>query len=72
MIGLNWLWYELWENLYSFIILIPSGCWELNPAFTHPKRAYDRYTTARPEGMRIIWYQYLIVRLGHYTIFYLV
>ena len=25
-----------------------SGCRELNPVFTHPKRAYYRYTTARP------------------------
>ena len=24
-----------------------SGCWELNPVYTHPKRAYDRHTPAR-------------------------
>jgi uncharacterized Rmd1/YagE family protein len=26
-----------------------SGCWESNPVFTHPKRTYYRYTTARNE-----------------------
>ncbi len=24
-----------------------SGCWESNPVYTHPKRVYYRYTTAR-------------------------
>jgi len=27
--------------------LLISGCWELNPVNTHPKRVYYRYTTAR-------------------------
>src|SRR3990167_7165924 len=32
------------KNLQNFTW---SGCWELNPVYTHPKRAYYRHTPPR-------------------------
>ena len=32
-----------------------SGCWELNPVYTNPNRAYYRYTTPR---LLIFWINY--------------
>ena len=37
--------FRRWSQPGNFSEL--SGCWELNPVFTHPKRMYYRYTTAR-------------------------
>ena len=35
-------------------LLFLSGCWESNPVYTHPKRAYYRYTTARAYSPNIL------------------
>ena len=35
------------EQIATTIVL--SGCWESNPVYTNPNRAYYRYTTARRE-----------------------
>lgn len=40
------------KTLFPTRSVIESGCWESNPVYTHPKRAYYRYTTPRSEEDR--------------------